>query len=130
MLALGSLLFVGMIVEAAYWRDGYIEIGQLRIVSFLFSLCVCLMLVKMNFSVGHWNVLAVLGRGSFFIYFTHMKFFILFFELKKYGFWFCRMSLLAYVTDIAVIALFYYAMIYVLERTLPAEISKNLGVSR
>ena len=128
-ISIGTVSFVAMIIEAFYWRDGFIEISQLRLSSFVFSLCACLVMACTHIDVGRKNVLVVLGRGSYFIYFTHMKSFILFYELKKFGCWFDGMSIIVYLVDMAAIVLMYFAIIYWTEGKVPLAIRKIIGVS-
>lgn len=116
-----------MYVEKWCISEMIIGISQLRGSAFLYSVCACCLVVMNRRKVS--SFWGVLGRGSFFVYLTHMKFFRLPFGMFNYFGWSGRLTIGWYLLGLSVVVGVLIVFISFSERIMPIRIRKWIGVS-
>ena len=133
--SLFAVSLISIFLAAIAWKPICLKLAgsQTTVSAFLFSTLLCLGLISFKRTAAISRALgwlAVLGRGSFFIYLTHMRIcfpFVRYF-LGRIGVG-GEMTLSYYALGMTMIAFWYYLCVYGAEKILPKKICSMIGVS-
>ena len=105
--------------------------AQFNLTGHIFATACCIAVVLLYRNVIGCGWLAVLGRGSFLIYLTHLKLFAVFRKVlpEWFGFQGGEMTFLPYVAGLIAVAVVYLCLIAISEKYIPKNIRQMFAVS-
>lgn len=105
--------------------------AQFNLTGHIFATACCIAVVLLHRNVIGCGWLAVLGRGSFLIYLTHLKLFVVLRHVfsEWFGFRGGEMTFLPYVAGLGVVTIIYWCLITAAGRVLPQNIRRIIAVS-
>ena len=130
-IAVCVVMFLCVLAQNWVTRNvGFVSQPQFNLTGNLFAACCCLAAVGFAHKAGE-NVFAVLGRGSFLVYLTHLKLFVVFRHLlpRWFGFRGGDMTILPYLAGLAAVAFVYWMTVRMSEKMLPLGIRRLLAIS-